>query len=501
VLKKFSILFYVVIVFTFSNCGNTVHQDDKTDNVADLDSLADPDEDIVETPFIFDVKVEKNEKNVLSCRLTFKTKEKIKTVVRYFSKDHKGYEIVDETQKDEHNFFLWGMRAERKYTIEIYDEQNLDEPIETTEYVSGIIPDSVPFSFLAVNEKEKVSKGFVLFSHSATSMDELQPVTMMLDTDGEVVWYFEYNKSGFTVIRDLQYIEKTQTILAALVKSASMTDLPAEEAIEIDLEGNVVWMSPQTANVYADSTSWTHTYKLLEDDTIVFLRPNPEGTLLSEDILNVDRNYNELWRWSYFDHFPVPYCNPSKWCDWTHSNTINMYKNEGLVYLNSRNMSQYFKIDMNSGNIEWAFGKDGDFEVVTEHSYPWIELAHAPSNMVDEDGFKILFYDNGSLERGFSRIVEYRINEIDMTAEIIFEFDGLQTGDWWFSEFFGDVDHLENGNILVTAGQHDLEQESRIFEVTREGEIVWNLFLEKHENWMVSAFNSQKFVPPLKKLN
>jgi hypothetical protein len=88
-----------------------------------------------------------------------------------------------------------------------------------------------------------------------------------------------------------------------------------------------------------------------------------------------------------------------------------------------------------------------------------------------------------------------------MTAEISFEFDGLQTGDWWFAEFWGDVDHLENGNILVTSGQHDLNQESRIFEVTREGEIVWNLFLEKHENWMISAFNSQKFVPPLKQLH
>jgi len=499
VLKKLSIIFYVIMAFTFPNCGNTVHKDDKTDNLSDLDSLVEPDEDIVETPLIFDVKVEKNEKNVLSCRLTFKTKEKIKTVVKYFAQNHNGYEIVEENEGVEHYYFLWGMRAETKYIIEIYDAKEPEELLEKTEYVSGALPDTVPETFLAVNDHDKIFDGFLLFTLSATVEERAFPIAFMMDTDGEIIWYFEYYMAGFNILGDLQYTEETSTILVSLVKGLNMEDIPAEEAIEIDLEGNILWKSREFPNVYGDDHSWHHTYEKLEDGTIVFLRRDMLGTLVSDMIVNVDSDYNELWKWRYLDHFEPPFCDPAVWCDWTHSNTVTMFKDAGVVYLNSRNMSKYFKIDMYSGNIVWTLGQDGDFTIEADEPNPWFEFAHDPE-IKEFNGDTVIFYDNGSLERGFSRVIEYKLNFEEMTAEISFLFDGSEINKMWFNEYWGDADSLPNGNIFVTAGDYQLYSDSRFFEVTREGEIVWELFMGKEKDWMHTLYNAQKFVPPLKKL-
>ena len=490
---------FLMVVFLISGCDNKIHHNPGNGTKTDEDSHVEPDEDIVEAPLIFDVKVEKNEKNVLSCRLTFKTEEKMKTVVKYFSKDHAGYEMIEEKEQTEHYFFLWGMKAERKYTIEIYDEKNLKEPLEVTEYVSGIIPDSVPFSFLAVNEKEKVSEGFVLFTSSATVAYMAMPVAMMMDTDGEIVWYFEYYMAGFNIFGDVQYIEETATIMISLCKGPNMADIPAEEAIEIDLEGNVIWKSPEFANIYDDPGSWNHIYERLSDDTILMLRSNLSGTLLFQDVVNVDRDYNKLWTWDPRDHLEAPECNPAEWCDWVHFNAAEMFEDAGVVYVNSRNLSQYFKIDMYSGDIVWTLGKGGDFVIDSDDPYPWFEVAHDPE-IREFNGDTVLFYDNGSLERGFSRVIEYKLDFENMTAQISFVFDGSKIDRMWFNEYWGDADSLPSGNIFVTAGDYVPESTSRLFEINKDGEIVWELFMDKQEEWMVTLYNAQKFIPPLKRL-
>ncbi|MGI6395036.1 MAG: aryl-sulfate sulfotransferase [bacterium] len=492
-------LFCILLsVFVVISCNNTTYLIGTNDSSVDAHSFEEKeDTENDEQSALLNVKVEQNEKNVLSCRLTFNTQESKKISVRYFSKDHKGYEITEENETTDHYFFLWGMRAEREYKIEIYEGENFETPIATTQFKTGSLPPATPGMYLAINEKEKVADGFTLFTFSATIEEKAVPLALMVDTDGEVVWYFEYYMNGFNILGDLSYIEKSESILIGLTKAPNMSEIPAEEAIEIDLEGNVLWKSRPFPNVYGDEHSWHHTYQLLEDDTIVFLRSEFIGPLISDKIVNVNRDYDELWGWRYLDHLEQPFCTGPDWCDWTHSNTVIMLKNENTTYLNSRNMSSLFKIDMESGEILWTFGRDGGFVLSSDIEHPWFEYAHAPKIA----GNKILFYDNGTFDRGFSRVIEYEVDFENLKAETTFSYDGSEDGGMWFSEYWGDADYLPNGNILVTAGIYDLSGYSRIFEITKEGEKVWDFFMQKEETWMYSLYNSQKFVPPLKTLD
>ncbi|MGI6395035.1 MAG: aryl-sulfate sulfotransferase [bacterium] len=488
--------YFLLSLFIVASCNNGAYLSGTSDSSVDVDSSDGKEErgNDDETTF-FNLKVEQNEKNVLSCRLTFNTKEKKKMSVKYFSKDHKGYEITEENKTTDHYFFLWGMRAEEEYEIEIYEE-DISSPVATADYTSGALPLKTPGTFLATNEKEKVADGFVLFKSAPATIDEPLLLATMVDTDGKVVWYFEYDMAGSNHLGDLQYIEKTETILISLSKGLNMADIPAEEAIEIDLEGNIIWKSKETLFVKGEAGSWHHIYNLLPDDTIVYLTLEFSNALISDTIVNIDRDYNELWKWRYLDHLEPPFCSGSEWCDWTHSNFVTMLKDEGVVYLNSRNLSSFFKIDMESGNILWTFGKDGDFALSSDVEHPWFEYAHAPKITGD----RVLFYDNGSFERGYSRVIEYKLDFEEKRAEISFTYDGSNDGNKWFTEFWGDADNLPNGNIFVTAGTHDLSEDSRLFEITREGEKVWELLMAKEETWMYILYNSQKFTPPLKKI-
>ncbi len=494
-MRIYLILFSIFIV----SCSNSVNSV-KNDEVADEDVFSDSDlvdDDSEDNGLLLDLKVEENPENVLSCRLMFRTTDKTTAIVRYYSDTHSGYELKDE-DSDDHYFFLWGMRADTKYRIDIFLGDNDTDPVRTTEFTTGQLPDYVPEMILEQNVSEKVSDGFALFTYYYIPAENSVPVILMLDTDGEVVWYFEYFMEGFSIIGDVQYMEETETILIGLEKGPNMIDIPAEEAIEIDIEGNVLWRSKKQSNVYGDERSWHHIYELLENDTIVMLRREFIDNVICDIIVNVDRNYNELWRWHYRDHFEIPESDPLEEFNWTHGNSVSMFPEDKVVYLNSRDQAQFYKIDMETGDIIWTFGKAGDFTMLTDHPDPWFELAHDPEIMT-YDGKEILLYDNGTPERGYSRVMKYRIDDVNMTAEVIFEFDGSKENKKWYTEYWGDADELSNGNVFITIGEFEEGDLSKLMEITDQGEIVWELLFPETGEMKVSLYNAQKFVPELMK--
>ncbi len=505
-MRKISYLFFGFVLIFSVSCGNKVHigeidVPDGDEIVSDADD--NDDSDVHDRP-VFNLKVEKNEKNVLSCRLTFSTTDERKTFVKYYSPVHSGYKIGEDEAKKEHYFFLWGMRENRNYKIEIYDEAN-GELLATDEFHSGKAPEYIFPPYLVTNEKESVQPGFVILAQQSYPDDErMEPVVFMLDQDGFIVWYFEHRISGFSLLGDPSYQKKTNTIFLGVQKGL-MDDVLAVDGIEIDFEGNIVWQSPELPGSIYSETSWHHMYRVLEDDTVLFIQAQYDGRVVSDRILNVDRDYNELWNWGYFDspdYFDTIECQDPDdyWCDWTHTNSAKMFKEDNVVYFNSLWLG-FYKMNMETKEIIWKFGKDGDFTMLSDHPYPWPAASHDPK-FFDASRKRLLFLDNGMTERFYSRIIEYEIDEEAMTAEITFEYDGRDSGHNWFAvNGWGDVDYLENGNFLVTKGSVDETQNSSLFEVTRDGRVVWEVYTVQEEGFMIELYNAEKFVPPLEFLN
>jgi hypothetical protein len=112
-----------------------------------------------------------------------------------------------------------------------------------------------------------------------------------------------------------------------------------------------------------------------------------------------------------------------------------------------RNVNQIAVLDRDNWNILWVWGEGV------------LEEPHHPT-LTDEG--TILIFDNG-VHREYSKIIE-----IDpLTLETVWEY-ASDPPEEFFSPTKGSAQRLPNGNTLVCDGDS-----GRSFEVTRDGEIVW----------------------------
>jgi hypothetical protein len=115
-----------------------------------------------------------------------------------------------------------------------------------------------------------------------------------------------------------------------------------------------------------------------------------------------------------------------------------------------RNVNQIAVLSGDRGEILWAWG-EGE-----------LEWPHHPTVV---QGGNILIFDNGT-RRKYSRLIE-----IDpLSEEIEWEYVADPPSDFFTPEK-GSSQRLPNGNTLICEGD-----KGRSFEITREGEVVWEWF-------------------------
>jgi outer membrane protein assembly factor BamB len=148
----------------------------------------------------------------------------------------------------------------------------------------------------------------------------------------------------------------------------------------------------------------------------------------------------------------------------------------GNIVVSFRNISTVVMMERATGKIVW------------ELSSPPLAQQHDPRPL---DNGNLLIFDNGTHRRDhpatYSRVIEVdpRTNTIvwQYADQSLFEF---------FSPYISGAQRLANGNTLICEGVH-----GRLFEVTREGEVVWE-FVSPHffdepsgpglNNWVFRAF-------------
>ena len=147
----------------------------------------------------------------------------------------------------------------------------------------------------------------------------------------------------------------------------------------------------------------------------------------------------------------------------------------GDILASSRPTSTVIRIERKSGNIVWKLGP------------PILAGQHAPTPL--ENG-NILIFDNGVHRLDdplpFSRVIE--INPA--TKEIGWTYQDRPVSNF-FSPRMGNAQRLSNGNTLINEAFF-----GRFFEVTRDGEIVWeyvNPYLVDHL-WLRPTRSSGRFV-------
>ncbi|MCG3222113.1 MAG: aryl-sulfate sulfotransferase, partial [Candidatus Heimdallarchaeota archaeon] len=171
--------------------------------------------------------------------------------------------------------------------------------------------------------------------------------------------------------------------------------------------------------------------------------------------------------------------------DLTHSNTVIYDDQEDIIYLSCRNTNTIYKLDHKTGDLIWALGEYGDFDLFDiDGNKKDILFYHGHAlEKISNDTF--IYFDNDehnqeNLLQHKSRIIEIQVDEVAKRAQIVWEWVSPSK---YFSAWWGDADRLPNGNRLGTFGTMYHEGSTaigaRLVEVDSLGEIVWEMNFPK----------------------
>ena len=179
-------------------------------------------------------------------------------------------------------------------------------------------------------------------------------------------------------------------------------------------------------------------------------------------IVEVDAAGNRVWEWHATEHLDAEtdiITFNDRRDEWSHGNTVVPLP-DGRVMFSFRNISTVGIIDKATNEIVWKAG------------YETLAQQHDPSMLPNGN---VLIFDNGSHRRD-EPLPSSRVIEISQRTNLIaWEYFDSPAYDF-FSPYISGARRLGNRNTLITEGMY-----GRMFQVTREGEVVWE-YINPHFN-------------------
>jgi hypothetical protein len=224
-------------------------------------------------------------------------------------------------------------------------------------------------------------------------------------------------------------------------------------------------------------------------------------TMRDEIIAKVNLDGETVWSWStaeHYDELGISTKGKEEIFDGTnrygdkvdifHTNSVILLPgnkhgpsdssfSKGNVLVSQRNTSKVFIIDQLSGSIVWSLDDCslGNHAPIGQHHASMI-----PRGLLGEGN--ILLYDNGG-KAGYPEKIRFftRVMEVNpANCNIVWEYTAVSSDlrqNAFFSRTRGSVQRLPNGNTMISEPTW-----LRIFEVTDDGEIVWEYIHPKGDH-------------------
>ncbi|HWP04753.1 MAG TPA: aryl-sulfate sulfotransferase [Polyangiaceae bacterium] len=435
---------------------------------------------------VSNLKIEANPKMSLSAYVSWTSSEAASSEVQ-FGTDGYTLHVVDTKQATDHKVHVVGMHPETSYKIKAVSTSAAATGSAEGTFTTGKLPTNAPAKgTLVANEVEKMQPGWTLTNYFVGSGN--QPgIMLILDEEAIPVWYYVHGTGG-----DQFGMTSTVFLPNGNVLVGNAAPEPAEE---VTLEGEIVWSGPTGGSPSATH----HTSKLANGHYIIVRESNTSARMEELDAMN-----KVVWQWDLYD-FLEPKTTAADWC---HLNSVSEDAEKGILYFNCR-FQGLFGVNHSTGDLLWQMGaaiddsSSGDIKYLPDNSVRFND-SHDPE--VHADG-TVLFYDNegwsshtGGEGNGtyHTKVVEYQLDQAKKEATLTWEFPGKFAVDAWYKNdwatpIWGDANRLPNGNVLITAGVKSSTAKTRIFEVTREGEVVWGFEWPSANN---GSYRANRISPP-----
>ncbi len=197
-------------------------------------------------------------------------------------------------------------------------------------------------------------------------------------------------------------------------------------------------------------------------------------------IQELDKDGNVIFQWRTWDHFKITDAThedlTAKKIDYVHANAVEI-DSDGNLLLSCRHMDEITKIDINTGDIIWRLGgKNNQFDFVNDP----IQFSHQHDVRRLPNGDISMFDDGNYHNPNFSRAVEYKLDTVNMTADLVWQY--RNTPDI-YGFAMGSVQRLPDGNTIIGWGTAN----TTVTEVTPAGKVELSMSFPKRV-WSYRAF-------------
>jgi hypothetical protein len=447
--------------------------------------------------------------------------------------DRQGHEftITFAAQARDHELTILGLYPDRDYrmTVTATTLDNISTtPSQTLRMPTDPLPDDFPDLSLSVAKQNRIEPGFTLLD--AARKDGSAAFIIILDQDGEVVWYY----------RPAAQSETERATSGDLFTLDSGIGLITELAMNGDVTN--AFHSAQSANQVGDSIAVDigefHDEALRENATgsyFVSVRDASRKVqnfpvdefdetatanvfVLDEPVIEFAANGAIVNRWNFLsilkktrigydgtDGLPDA-------ADWAHVNGIYFDATDNAIIASLRNQDAVVKISRRNSRLQWILGTPANWEgfeefllTPDETPFEWQYHQHAPEVTAADT---VLVFDAGNRRASpftgepiipavdnESRAVEFAVDEANMTVSRAWAWGEAQSGEALYSPLAGDVDRLpRTGNTLITFGGLCTEagmpsdnvdscrSSARIIEVdTETDERLWDLAVDDND--------------------
>jgi arylsulfate sulfotransferase len=446
------------------------------------------------------VKVDPYEVAPLTALVKFETEEPMQITMTVEGKhSDSDVEKTFEGFQTSHEIPVLGLYADVENTVILEAENEDGETAGTTEISMQTegLPDDFLTTELEKADPVKMEDGFTFIIPSTRYV-------FGVDHHADVRWYASLWNSHL-----FKRLENGNILFLAREEGQDQYN----EILEMDMLGKVYHSYIVDIGEY-DRTNVVH-HDVIEfpNGNLLATTHDTDSDYVEDEMTEIDRETGETLRnFNFRDIFPASFyeeydsVNADRG-DWFHQNTVAYDETDQTLLVTSRHQDLNMKMSYPDGEIKWLLAAHKGWpeeyeqyllEPVNDVKFPG--APHAIMPMPDQDGNDhtndyLLFDNNMSITRAdedvsgeYSRAVQFRINEEDMTVEEVWAY-GEERGKAFYSNIVGDADYLhDTGNRLITSGHIEVEEDeperiSRIVEVTGEenAEVVYEIVISGFE--------------------
>jgi hypothetical protein len=311
---------------------------------------------------------------------------------------------------------------------------------------------SVPSTFphVVIGANKNPSPGYLFLENA---LDGVSPYTMMLDNDGQPVWYRTGRMYDFK-------IQKNGMITWAL---SDDTGFPAFDQnfnyLKTYLTTNGYSTDSHDLKVLADGTYFMIGYRNNTVDMSKYIQGGLPGTLVRETVVQEFTAADELiFQWRAWDNYKLQDLGGNS--DFPHMNGVDIDE-DGNLLISARHLSEVTKVNLASGDIIWhlsgphsSFSFPNDLGKGTSFQHNITALGHGHYTVFDNGNTRIPAY---------SRAVEYQLDLTNMLANMVWQFRDVPDK---YTYWLGSAQRLPSGNTLI---DFVLPQYPKVIEVDTNG--------------------------------